>query len=88
MQAAINKTEKDTIEVITFLKKKDVQKDQEVSSLKGDLRTLRHGLYKEWEEKEGKMKTSLVTLEDELSKRDKEVNFYSIYIYIYMLFTQ
>ncbi|XP_003389088.1 PREDICTED: basal body-orientation factor 1-like [Amphimedon queenslandica] len=74
LQSAINKTEKDTIEVITFLKKKDTQKDQEVSELKGDLRTLRHTLYKEWEEKETRMKESLITLEDDLSKRDQEIS--------------
>lgn len=86
MQSAINKTEKDTIEVITFLKKKDTQKDQEVSELKGDLRTLRHTLYKEWEEKETRMKESLITLEDDLSKRDQEVhNLHTIYILLYMM---
>lgn len=74
LQSAINKTEKDTIEVITFLKKKDVQKDEELSSLKGLVREFRQGLRKEWEQKEMELKNNLSTLESETAKKDEEVS--------------
>jgi septal ring factor EnvC (AmiA/AmiB activator) len=74
LQLAINQTEKDTIEVITFLKKKDTQKDEEVSTLKALVRELRQGLHKDWETKENDLKTALNNLEVEVAKKDQEIS--------------
>lgn len=70
--------------MITFLKKKDTQKDDEMSSLKTTVRDLRQGLRHEWNEKEEHLQNKIANLEKEVSKKDQEVgmNAYHIYGYI------
>ena len=60
--------------MITFLKKKDVQKDEELSFLRGTVRDLRQGLNKEWEQKETELNNSLGKLQTDLTKKDEEVS--------------
>ena len=74
LQTAMNQTERDTIEVITFLKKKDAQKDEEVASLKSTIRELRQGAWKEWEEKESEYQQRISNLEADLLKKEQEVS--------------
>ncbi len=73
LQTAINQTERDTIEVIAFLKKKDSEKDEECSVLKNTIKELKHGLRKEWNNEEMTLKTKITETEDEIGKRDQEV---------------
>lgn len=70
----MNRTERDTIEVITFLKKKDAQKDEEVANLKSTVRELRQGAWKEWDEKESEYKQKVANLEGDIAKKEQEVN--------------
>lgn len=73
LQSCINQTERDTIEVIAFLKKKDAQKDEECSELKNTIKELKQGLRKEWVAEEETLKAKITETENEIEKKDQEV---------------
>lgn len=70
--------------MITFLKKKDTQKDDEMSSLKETIRDLRQGLRQEWNKKEELFQNKIASLETELSRKDQEVGMDAYHIYKYI----
>lgn len=70
--------------MITFLKKKDTQKDDEMSSLKETVRDLRQGLRQEWNKKEEQLQNKIATLETEVSRKDQEVGMDEYHIYRYI----
>ena len=70
--------------MITFLKKKDTQKDDEMSSLKETIRDLRQGLRQEWNKKEELFQNKIASLETELSRKDQEVGMDAYLIYRYI----
>ena len=78
LQTAINQTERDTIEVIAFLKKKDTQKDEECAELKNTIREMKRGLKKEWAREEESLRNTITAMENELAKKDQEVLSYNI----------
>ena len=73
LQTAINQTERDTIEVIAFLKKKDSQKDEKCSELKNTIKELKHGLRKEWSNEEKSLRGMVTEADNEITKKDQEV---------------
>ena len=56
------------------MKKKDSQKDEELSGLKSTVREIKHGVRKEWSEKEDLLKEKISVLENDALKKDHEVN--------------
>lgn len=73
LQSVINQTEKDTIEVIAFLKVKTTQKEEECLELKNTIKELKQGLRKEWSAEEKELKASIAELQSEATKKDEEV---------------
>ena len=73
LMTAINQTERDTIEVIAFLKKKDSQKEEECSELKNTIKELKQGLRKEWSAEEDILKAKIADVENDITKKDQEV---------------
>ena len=73
------------------MKKKDSQKDEELSTLKSTVREIKHGVRKEWSEKEDLLKEKISVLENDALKKDHEVNSSTqtvlvilLYMYMYM----
>ena len=63
-----------TSQVISFLKKEDASKDEEVSSLRASVRDLKHGAHKQWSTKEQHFSDKISELEEDVKQKDEEVN--------------
>ncbi len=75
-----HQTERDTIEVIAFLKKEDSRKDGELADLRQRVKTLHQERRREKEDLTEQFSQQISSLEEQLSERNEEVKAYYIQV--------
>ncbi|KAL5474689.1 hypothetical protein EMCRGX_G026673 [Ephydatia muelleri] len=73
LRTNVIQTERDTIEVIAFLKKEDKEKDTELGGLRQDLKDLHHETHKEREVLVQDYSDKVKTLDEQLKEKTQEV---------------
>ncbi|XP_065885186.1 basal body-orientation factor 1-like [Dysidea avara] len=74
LQGAISQTEKDTVEVIAFLRREGTGKDERIAQLEGELKSVRLEANKEKEQLMEEYGEQIHTLEDTVATQSQQIN--------------